>query len=343
MTTRRRRRRLRAGALILGSSLGMLAPALASHKKPNVTPRLEGDFEKGSLETILHRGANVPDEILLIPTPNDCEGHLKMRISWDEEENWVKLELEGKNALFPSPTVDRTEGVDFHANPFWPEPVDFADGRYQLWVIILAEPVTFYYDGTTLDLLGSAYDFASPPPGAIPVQLPVGDVVPTDFIHPDANGNVDFVQWWDYDAMVRGDLPQYSHSPASFIPHNLCKANPWSYAQTSTRPWITLPRPAAEAHSFSDFLRAGMQFDLTVEPPEYFTFPPASVTNVAALSNVTNVSDGVPRGWTLDFEAVFSNLSPPIRPFPEGDDCQPYYKPKRDRDFDLCATMEGQP
>jgi hypothetical protein len=332
-----KRMRLRLLAPLLGTAGVLFGTAVtAGQPKP---PSLKGTHEKGTLETILHRGANVPDEIYLIPTPNNCEGHVNMKITWDEEKNFVRLELKGQNALYPNPSVDRTEGVNYFPNPFWPEPEDFTNGRYQLWVILLAEPVTFYYDAITFDLLGSEHEFPSPPPNTIPLLLPVGHIVPTDFIYPDKHGNVDFVQEWAYDAMVRGDLPEYSHSVATFIPHNLCKANPWSYAQTSTRPWITDPRPASEAHSFSDFLRAGMQFDMTVEPPEYYVFPPR-VTNAAAVSNVTNISDGIPKGWTLDFEAVFGNLAPPMRPFPEGASCEPWYKPKRDRDFDLCAQFQ---
>jgi hypothetical protein len=314
------------------ATLAFTGPALAKQPKP--TSYLRGDIHKGEYVSRLYRGPVVPDELTVLPTPQNCQGYMDAHVSWNQEENWVKLHLTGKNVLVPHPSVDRTEGVNWWPNKFQPEPVDYDNGRYQFWFIILDTPIEFYYDLATLDLLGSEYEIAEPPLGSITLHLPIGSALGTDFIQPDQNGDVDFTQVFAYDKMVRGDLPSHAHVAATYIPHNLCTAHPFRYELTSTRPWANA-RPASEGRPFSDYLRAGMFFDLTVEPPEYFVFPPLN-TGVATYSQNPAVGGEIPPGWSLDIEAVFANLAPPIRPFPGAGSCEAWTRPKRDRNFNQC-------
>src|SRR5690606_25007126 len=124
-----------------------------------------------------------------------------------------------------------------------PEAKDIVNGRYQLWFIMTSEEIPYYYDPVTLEILGSVHSFPTPPEGAIVVPLPGFNGVPTNFIQPDAKGSVDYRETFPYDKFVRGDLPQYAHVVGSLIPHTLCKANPFRYDQTSTRPFVDQPLP----------------------------------------------------------------------------------------------------
>ncbi len=298
-----------------------------------------GTPELGIMTLPLYRGGAVPDEFVVLATPGNCQRSVQVTYTWNEQQNWVKVHLKGKKVLERFPSVERTEGVDYFPNPFWPEPEDFEDGRYQFWTIAATDIATFYYSGLTLELLGSEYDFEEPPPNSIPVQLPVFAALPTDFFQPKPNGDLDVTFTYAYDNLVRPDLPQFAHTFGTFIPHSLCTADPFRYDRTSTRPYaVTVP--ASKAKSFRDFLENGLVFDMTVEPPQYHQFPPLT-TMAGVYQGATAVAGGVPQGWTLDLEAVFGSLAPPIRPFPsapfQGEACVDYFKPKRDRDFDICG------
>ncbi|MCA9622680.1 MAG: hypothetical protein KC731_26855 [Myxococcales bacterium] len=290
----------------------------------------------------IYRGGSLPDEFLLLPTPGNCGRSVQVTYVWDEAENSMRLRLQGKGVLEPYPDVDRTEGVDFFTNPFWPEAIDFEDGRYQFWTISTPDVATFYYDQQTLQLLGSEYDFPGPPPpNTIPVQIPVFAALPTPFFQPEPNGDLDLVVEYDYDHLVRPDRPDLAHTVGTFLPHSLCSAHPFRYDLSSTRPWAkTLP--ASHAKSFREYLENGLIFDMTVEPPTPATDPPLT-TMAGVYQGATALPGGVPKGWTLDLEAVFGGTAPAIIPLPsapyQGESCVAWYKPKRDRDFNICGGM----
>lgn len=329
----------------LGGGIAVVAGALsvgtAGHadSPPRKIQASSGTAEAGFLTVPLYRGAAVPDEFTVIATPQNCRGSIQATYTWNEQENWMRLNLKGKGVLQQYPSIHRTEGVDYFPNPFWPEQKDFDNGRYQFWTIVAADVATFYYSAETLQLLGSQYDFATPPPNSIPVRLPVFAALPTPFFEPDANGDLDLTVEYQYDHLVRPDLPQFAHTFGTFIPHSLCTANPFRYDQTSTRPYaITVD--ASYSKSFREFLENGLVFDMTVEPPSYYTFPPLT-TMSGVYSNAAAVAGAVPQGWSLDLEAVFGSLAPPIRPLPTApganEACVNWFKPKRDRSFNICG------
>jgi hypothetical protein len=76
-------------------------------------------------------------------------------------------------------------------------------------VITAGPDVTFYYDPSNLNLIGSQFDFTTPPP-AIPIQLPSLIAVGSQLFQPDDNGDLDFVWDFPYDHVTRGDLPQFA-------------------------------------------------------------------------------------------------------------------------------------
>lgn len=314
----------------------MLVPTVVQAGKPH-GPYGKGDIEKGELSVELFRGAAVPFELMVVPTPCDCAGHLELEIEWDASDNEVEIELEGDHgSLEAFPDVDRTAGVNWEFNPFFADPEDIVDGRYQLWIIGSGGPISiFYYDPATLDLMGSQYDFAVPPP-AIPVFFPTLYMVSTPMFQPDGSGEVDEHWTFAYDAMVRGDFPQYAHHVVSFPPPNLCGASADRLDLSTLRTYVSNPLPAAQARPFSDFLRDGLLFDVTIEPSSYFSDPPKTTT-IATYSGATAAGGGVPEGWTFDIDAAFMNVAPPIRPWPGAGSCEPWWGGIHTTGLDVCG------
>lgn len=267
--------------------------------------------------------------------PSNCEGKITLTLSWDEQENWVHVKLKGEHVLVPHPTIHRTQGVNYFPNPIWPEQKDFSNGRYLFWSISPSRMITFYYDPVTLDIMGSEFDFPSPPPGAIPLSIPGVKSFPSPFFQPDRDGNVDVEYSFAYDNVLRGDLPQFAQSYYSAPPTNLCLSSPFRYDLSTTIGYTSPARPASEAMSFSEYLRNGFIFDITVEPPSYFTFPP-SAGQTSFYSGATVVGGGVPKGWLLDLDAVFMNNTPPIKPFPAAGTCRDYFLPRHNPNINFC-------
>lgn len=286
--------------------------------------RSGGTVEKGFLEIQLNRGNAVPFELTVLKTPGNCQNCMNLRIKWDAEKNLVEASLQGRGVLEAFPSVNRTLGENYYPNSFLPEPEDYDDGRYQIWLVSAAGPLTeFYYDPQTLDLLGSEYDFEQP--AGIPISFPTLYLIPSPFFQPDENGDVDLYWTFPYDRAVRGDRPDLSHFIVTFPPHNLAQANPYRLDQSTLRPYVTRTFPAADARSWSDYLRGGLLFDVTVEPPEYFMEPPA-VTLVGTYSGASAVAGGVPQNWVMDIDAAFMNVAPPIKHFPSNLTCEEFYE-----------------
>jgi hypothetical protein len=310
----------RMGLMVVAGLLAAGPDAQAAPPKDGAVGK--GTLEKGSIDLQLYRGAVVPFEITVIATPNECNSHLDLNISWDESKNEVRLRMRGKNALEQYPSIDRTLGENYLPNPHFPEPEDFDDGRYQLWIVGAAGPVMpFYYDIETLDLLGGAPDFETPPVPAIPVPFPTLYMFSTPTFQPKKNGDVKVDWTFPYDSPHRGDRPEYSYHVVTFPPPNLCGANPFRLDLSTLRPWISDPLPREDARPWSDYLRGGLLFDVTVEPSEYYVEPPIT-TLVATYSGGTAVGGGVPRDWQLDIDAAFAGLAPPIRRWEGAGKCE---------------------
>ncbi len=322
-------------AMAAGSLLLSWFASGDAHPVPKPS-RGEGTTARGVMHFKLYRGALLPSEFVIYDSPGNCKRGIDVTLRWNEAENWVRLRLRGKGVLHPHPSLDRTEGVDFFSNPWFPESEDIVDGRYQLWLIGQAHLVTYYYDAQTLDLLGSEYDLPGPPqPGTIPIGIPTANLIATDFFVPDEDGDIDFVQEWTYDHMVRGDRPELAHVVSTFLPHSLCVANPFRVDLSTTRPYATHALPASEALSFRDYINGGLMFELTLEPPEYFVEPPIA-TNIGVYSAVPSIGGQIPPGWSIDFDALFGNVAPPIQPFPAWNDCTPHFEPQHIGPFNQC-------
>jgi hypothetical protein len=196
--------------------------------------------------------------------------------------------------------------------------------------------ITDNYDAVTLDMLGTDNEFPTPPAGAIPDPVPGIKLFPTPFFAPDEEGNVDFEWTFAYDHCVRGDRPEFAHLLNTYPPSNLCLSNPVRYDLSTTRPYVSQPRPASEALSFSEYLQNGLIFDSTIEPPMYFTDPPLA-HQTSAYSGMTLNGGGVPRHWALDLNAVFMNNAPPIMPFPAAGTCSDYFTGTHTPNINFCG------
>jgi hypothetical protein len=299
-----------------------------------VAPRSGGDHHRGFLTVPLHRGAAVPPEATVIALPGNCEREMQVTLRWDEEDNIVQGKLTGKGVLVPHPDIDRTPGVNYFPNPFWPEIEDIHGGRYQFWIISEGPLLDFYYDGTTKDLLGSALDFPSPPPGSTTVSLPTVRAIGTNFFQPDKHGDVDLEFSFEYDKMVRGDLPDWAEVLEGFPPPNLCQSNRFRVDLSTIRGYArTLP--ASQAKRFSDYLRSGFFVSITIEPPQYYTFPPLDHL-FSTYSNGTQFGGTIPRGYAWDIDANFMNVAPPLKPFGGQGQCTDYFTGVHTKGLNFC-------
>lgn len=321
---------------IAASALALTLASLGAAHDSSV-PRSGGTSAKGKLEMPLFRGNVMPFEITIAKAPSGCSGELKLTLSWDEEDNEVRLRLDGEHVLTPHPTVLRTTGVDYFPNAFLPEPEDVVNGRNQFWVITTGPKINFYYDSTTLNLMGSEYDFASPPPGAIPLPLPTLRAVGSPFFQPESDGDLHFSWNFAYDHVTRGDRPEFSHHFVSFPPPNLCQAHPFRFDLSTARPYVSKPRPASEATNFGDFLRGGLIFDTTIDPAEYHVEPPLT-TFIATYSGATVIAGTIPKDWTMDIEAAFMNIAPPIRPWAGAGSNAQFFNPMHTKGLNFCPT-----
>lgn len=154
-------------------------------------PVWAGDYAEGSVYAPLWRGASSGiEDFVFAPPGGDCRG-LKgtVRIDWSEAQNRVHylLKLRGLPA---HPNVHRVEGVTWFPDPFHMAPKDIEDGAYRFWTIFTNTRVAaLYYDAQSLDLLGSQFEFPSgPPPGSIPITIPVAGLVASVRMRPDPDG-----------------------------------------------------------------------------------------------------------------------------------------------------------
>jgi hypothetical protein len=332
-----KRRSLTVPLLLASLAVCGLFAAAAAAEDSLVSAVGGGDSEKGFIAVPLYRGVAVPFELTVVATPNNCRNNLMLTMRWNKNLNKVWVRLTGPpGSLERFPDVDRTAGVDYFPNPFFPEPEDYENGRYQLWIIGAGGPPTaFFYDPNTLDLLGSALDFETPPPNAIVQPFPTLFMFATPTFQPKADGSVELDWQFDYAAPGRGDRPEYSYHIVTFPPPNLCGANPFRLDLSTLRPYIADPFPASQAVPWSDYLRNGLLFDVTIEPPEYFSDPPLT-SLVATYSGATAVAGGVPKGWNFDIDAAFGGNAPPIKPWAGRGSCSDQFAGVHTHNLNFC-------
>src|SRR6185312_12971899 len=158
-------------------------------------PVWTGDDDKGAVYGPLFRGGFAGmEDYIFTPDDGDCtKMKATIRVDWDKAANTVHFLLKGVH--FPqSPTVTRTEGETWWPDAFHQAPKDVVHGAYRLWLLLgsTTKTANFYYDPSTLKLLGSDYDFTSsaPPADAPKVVFPIFSTTGSNEFDPDRDGNL---------------------------------------------------------------------------------------------------------------------------------------------------------
>src|SRR6185295_6920992 len=239
-----------------------------------VAPIWLGDDNRGALVAPMYRGASDGiEDYVYAPPDGDCENARGvMRIDWNSKQNVVKYQLKYKK-IPPHPSIHRTEGVDFFPNPAHLAPKDFDNGGYRFWTILAAQSFLndFYYSATTLDFVGSQYDFpAGQPPGTIKVQNPVFGLLTNHLMFPEEDGSL-FREWtMPYDKVEVEGGP-WSLGIATYIPLTLCEGNEFQPISGQLRPWAGPWLTHDQLNmSWGDMLKRAPVFDTTVDENQAF-------------------------------------------------------------------------
>lgn len=298
-----------------------------------------GDNEEGSITLALYRGVAPIWELTVDPTLAP-DGEMTVKFDWDRSKNELEVTLKGKKVLKPYPSVRREEGTTYFPNRFWPEQQNFDHGRYQLWLLSPARPITLYYDPETLDLMGSEFDFPTPP-SPIALMLPTIAAVPTPFFEPKSNGDVNEHWTIPYDHIARQDNPTaWGNHYVTVPPPNLCFANPFRLDQSVLRPYMSPPVPPAQSLGWDHWIRSGIFVDITFEPPQYYVVPPKA-TMVGSFSGATGLGGSVPKGWSLDLNAIFGNQAPAIVPWEARGSSQPWTYVRTNPPINFCQAQQA--
>lgn len=291
-----------------------------------VAPIWLGDDDQGALIAPLYRGAAVAiEDFVFVPPDHDCtDARATLRVDWDSHKNQVHYQVKYKKVPI-HPSVHRTEGIDFFTNPAHQSPASFDDGGFRFWTILTAPTgltKNFYYDGATLQFVGSEYDFPNGPPAtAFPVALPVFTLFGSKLYFANADGTMFHEYTVPYDH-VTAEGGIFSLAYTSFIPLDLCESNQVQPTLGQLRPWASPWQPPSLAASWRDVLHGGAAFDTTVDQnqpfPDTFGFEPYIYSGIAFIGNAVAPQGGVPNGSVVHLSSVILQVAPALRPIAGG-------------------------
>jgi hypothetical protein len=224
-----------------------------------------------------------------------------------------------------SPTVTRTLDVNYFPDPFHNAPQSFQNGVYRVWIVLgsTTRQAHFWYDPTTLNLLGSDFDFPTgPPAGTIPVAFPIFSITGSNPFTPDADGNVVHQFTLKYSAVTVED-GTFARSFATFPPLNLCFAAPLQPGISQLMPYVSPWQAASDAPKWSDMLHAGMGFDIQLDdptppPPQFGHNLPYVFSGISYAGNMTALQGGVPNGQHFQILTAIQNVTPVLDAVPGG-------------------------
>lgn len=130
--------------------------------------------------------------------PSMCDGEASVQVSFDRNAGTLAIDAHFEGLPYrPTYCYEYNPG-----NPYSQYPDCVSDGRWQLWFVGRNFTIRskFWYDGATGQLIGNENDLTGPlPPTAFPVELPVGQMLCTDFFESDPVTLVaDHHQEYDY-------------------------------------------------------------------------------------------------------------------------------------------------
>ena len=321
--------------VVLGDACAALMPAppaWAANPPPALSPRSPTGFstveqgwkyappDEGRFEFPLALGLAGNNEVQIAP-PQVCEGSARATVTYSKAQNRVLLDVD-YHGLPYRPSFTRPRDV---SNPYVQWPVSVENANYQVWFLgrQFNFTTTFYYSGTTLQLIGSEFDLPNgPPAGSIPVAVPSAQMIGTNAFEPDEDGEAHPHFEFNYDQIL--DNVGSGGTYVSTLPFNLCK--PDEYGIYYTQGGL----PASLAMNFDQVLDSihggyGMIVHTSLEPqvkPAYLRgrdntmvvwgglYPMAFTpgTEVNPYSGALRLSEGCQTHVVPDFAPGYFNI-----------------------------------
>lgn len=251
------------GGLALATTPAPLTPRTPTGISPVEQRYVYAPPDEGSIEFPLVTGGAAATEVL-IEEPVMCrpDAKAKARITYSKSRNEVVLEADFDGLPY---RMSFTRPVDI-STPYNQFPVEVRDGKWQFWFVgrMLNFDTHYYYDATTLQLIGSEHDLpGGPPPNSFAVPIATMHMTSTPLFEgtPDGKGTVRFV--FRYDQML--DEQGKGGVFFSYLPYNLCKPDEYGLYYTDGG------LPASMALNFDQVLQSiwsgyGMAVALSLEP-----------------------------------------------------------------------------
>jgi hypothetical protein len=220
--------------------------------------------DKGEFEIPLTPGGGAPTEVIL-EEPRMCspQAKAKVTIKYDKAANTVKLIADFHRALPYRMSYTRAVDVSTPYNVF---PVSVQNGKWQLWFVtrVFSFETNFYYDATTLRLLGNEAEFpGGPPPNAFPIAVPTLHMICSPIFEGNPAGDAHLEVNYRYDQILddRGAGGTY----AAFLPYDLCKPDQYGVY------YVNGGLPVSKAPNFDQVLQSiwdgyGMAISSSLEP-----------------------------------------------------------------------------
>ena len=200
-----------------------------------------------------------------------CDGEARLDIEFDRDANKLDVRAVMDGLPYrPSYCYDYDPSHPYNA---YPECV--SDGRWQVWLVghVFSLRSVFYYDAVSGDLIGNEHDVDANnlPPTAFPLELPVLQMLCTDFFESDPQTlKVDETWSYDYDNVL--DMLGSAGVYVGVLPPNLYNPNDLIVYYTEGG------LPAELAMNFDDVIddiaegRGGIMIGTSYEPwpkPDY--------------------------------------------------------------------------
>jgi hypothetical protein len=220
--------------------------------------------DKGEFEIPMTIGGAAPTETVL-EEPLMCspEAKAKVKIKYDKSKNTVKLIADFHKALPYRMSYTRAVDVSTPYNQF---PVTVTNGKWQLWFVprLFSFETNFYYDATTLRLLGNEVEFpGGPPPNSFPISVPTLQMICSPIFEgePDGDGHLEVTYRYDQILDDRGMGGTYT----AFLPYDLCKPDQYGVY------YVNGGLPVSKAPNFDQVLESiwngyGMAISSSLEP-----------------------------------------------------------------------------
>lgn len=193
--------------------------------------------DEGSISWQQTQGFCLPGEFCF----RGLEGEVNIRIDYSRAAGTVDLYADWTEGAYPYRQDWEKDWDD--STPFNTQPTRIDDARWQMWMmgsVIGRYRDIAYYDSTSLNFIGSRYDFVPigtrpwPPAGTyFPVEVTAIRMFCTPMFesNPDGSGSAHFT--WDWDRME--DAVGSPGVIAMILPFNLCRPDELSNYWTNTR------------------------------------------------------------------------------------------------------------